>query len=92
MASFLLLPFLLLVFGLCYELVGMFFASNPEDSVYHCFSKASSKHEAHGSTVFLTRELSMDQEYDVALRSKSHIPDITFSGVVSGVGRMMCCI
>ncbi|CAE7415885.1 unnamed protein product [Symbiodinium necroappetens] len=53
MASFLLLPLLLLVFGLCYELVGMFFATNPE-------------------------------EYDVVLRSKSHIPDMTFSGVVSG--------
>jgi len=53
MASFLLLPFLLLVFGLCYELVGMFFATNPE-------------------------------EYNVVLRSKSHIPDMTFSGVVSG--------
>ncbi|CAE7202198.1 unnamed protein product, partial [Symbiodinium pilosum] len=53
MASFLLLPFLLLVFGMCYELVGMFFAANPE-------------------------------EYDIVLRSKSHIPDITFSGVVSG--------
>ena len=31
LCSFLMLPFLLLIFGMCYELVGMYFAINPED-------------------------------------------------------------
>ncbi|CAJ1410543.1 unnamed protein product [Effrenium voratum] len=30
LCSFLMLPFLLLIFGMCYELVGMYFAINPE--------------------------------------------------------------
>ncbi|CAL1163715.1 unnamed protein product [Cladocopium goreaui] len=53
MFSFLMLPFLLLFFGMCYELVGMFFAVNPE-------------------------------EYSTDSRTQSHIPDMTFSAVVSG--------
>lgn len=53
MFSFLMLPFLLLFFGMCYEFVGMFFAVNPE-------------------------------EYSTDSRAQSHIPDMTFSAVVSG--------
>ena len=55
MFSFLVLPFLLLFFGLCYEFVGMFFALNPEAS-----------------------------EYAIVDKPQSHIPDMTFSAVVSG--------
>eukprot|EP00434_Breviolum_minutum_P017364 symbB.v1.2.015331.t1/scaffold1141.1/size135594/4 len=55
MFSFLILPFLLLFFGLCYEFVGMFFALNPEAS-----------------------------EYAIVDKPQSHIPDMTFSAVVSG--------
>ena len=43
---------------MCYELVGMFFASNPE-------------------------------AYSLDMTIKSHIPDMTFSAVVSGPSRLL---